>query len=518
MAEKSGFFNAIKIDDDYDRKYNAEDYSDNMAAIISNGVRRSGNDDLRVKIDGGSYKTVSEGGKFNVTVNAGRAWINGHWYYNDTTYTFTDITPTGRTDGVFVQLDSNQTVRAVKLVYKQGTNDAAPFATRSGNIYEIQLAKIQIESSRGQYNITVTDTRADKSVCGWITTPVGYDDFFATFEAGFSDKFNIWFNQQKYNLDNTPAGKIQKQIDNVIKDNGIACLRFDEVKRSEETPSHLRAMLVDNDKMFINYNSDGLSKNDGLISINEQFYYGEGRQKISVKTQSPYDVYVRGNCFEFDDGGTNDPVMIKITQPGEYKIDVNISGTLDFIPSNVTNCNFMCRPCVGLRFSGEYSSQYSNDITLTIGQNAIDIKATPTNNALNITKTIVIKIDDGILPAYVSMGLYFRRYSSVGNIPNPNMLWSIPKFDVTIEPVKLTRGIPQDLINMVATTPEGYEELKANDKIDPETAYFVSDGTNVILYLGEVKISTSKDTSLGAIQELLTGTKTSIIGQQGSVE
>ena len=77
MAEQSGFFNALKTESGYDRKYNANDYSSNMAAIIGNGVRRTSGNPLRVTAAGG----------MSISVQMGRAWIEGYWYFNDTTGT-----------------------------------------------------------------------------------------------------------------------------------------------------------------------------------------------------------------------------------------------------------------------------------------------------------------------------------------------------------------------------------------------------------------------------------------------
>ena len=55
--EHSGFFNAKLVDGIYDRLYNAEDYRGNLGAIISNGVRRSKDDDLKVQAVGGSIRS-----------------------------------------------------------------------------------------------------------------------------------------------------------------------------------------------------------------------------------------------------------------------------------------------------------------------------------------------------------------------------------------------------------------------------------------------------------------------------
>lgn len=188
MAEQSGFFNALKNSNGtYDVKYNANDYSNNMAAIISNGVRRSGDDDLAV---------VSAGG-LALKVKVGRAWINGRWYWNDAEYTAFSVPtpPTGdnsRIDRVILRLNTAIDGRSIKLAYLQGTpsgSPSAPALTRSGSIYEIALADIRVPAAATSINSSnITDQRANKDLCGWITTPVGYDDYFTSLD----NQFNSW--------------------------------------------------------------------------------------------------------------------------------------------------------------------------------------------------------------------------------------------------------------------------------------------------------------------------------------
>lgn len=198
MAIHSGFFNALSTGGTYDRVYNADDYCDNMGAIISNGVRRSGDNDLKVSAAGMVLK-----------VGIGRAWIQGHWLNNDTEYTVaTVIAPTGtnRKDGVFVRLDTNTSVRSMSIVYRTGTASAYPACVRSGGIYELMLAKIDVAA--GATNLTVTDTRSSKSLCGWVRSPVGYDDYFESLDAAFED----WFDAMKGQLSEDAAGNLQNQI------------------------------------------------------------------------------------------------------------------------------------------------------------------------------------------------------------------------------------------------------------------------------------------------------------------
>lgn len=169
MAQHSGFFDAIESDGSYDRTYSSADYCDNLATIIKNGVRYSSDNDLQV--------TAGVGMALNVAI--GRAWINGHYFYNDTVYTGLTIgtAPTGnqsRIDRVVVRLDTSLATRAASLMVIQGTPAASPIApalTRNDSIYDLCLAEITVPA--GATAITsamITDTRADGTVCGWASS------------------------------------------------------------------------------------------------------------------------------------------------------------------------------------------------------------------------------------------------------------------------------------------------------------------------------------------------------------
>lgn len=189
MAEKSGFFNALNVGGDYDRKYNANDYSDNLAVIISNGVLRSENDDLRVTASG-----------MVCTVGAGRAWIKGHYYYNDAPLSFAAVTaPAGgnRWDRIILQLDKSVGARAIRLRYVQGEVSNAPVRpepVRSGDIYELVLADIYVGTNAS--SVIVTDTRADEVLCGWVYSTSGDGSFFASLDKSF----NEWFEERRDTL------------------------------------------------------------------------------------------------------------------------------------------------------------------------------------------------------------------------------------------------------------------------------------------------------------------------------
>jgi len=187
--QKSGFFNAILSNGVYDRKYNANDYSDNLAVVISNGVLRTVNDDLKVTANG-----------MVLTVAAGRAWINGHYYLNDAPYSFAAVTaPTGGTryDRVFLRLNTDVSARSIELVYRAGTasnTPVKPAPVREGNIYEIVLADVFVGTNAT--NLTVTDTRGNADLCGWVYSTSGDNSFFTSLD----NNFEKWFSEKKDTL------------------------------------------------------------------------------------------------------------------------------------------------------------------------------------------------------------------------------------------------------------------------------------------------------------------------------
>lgn len=150
---------------------------------------RSGNDDLKVTATG-----------MIVTVGIGRAWIGGHYYLNDTAYSFAAVTPpTGGTryDRVFLRLNKNLAVRSVSLVYQQGTaadSPTKPAPVRDGNIYDIVLADIFVGTNAT--SVTVTDTRSDADLCGWVYSTAGDNSFFTSLD----NAFNTWFEEKKETL------------------------------------------------------------------------------------------------------------------------------------------------------------------------------------------------------------------------------------------------------------------------------------------------------------------------------
>ena len=187
--QTSGFFNAQKINGRYDREYNADHYSDNLAVIISDGVLRSSADDLKPTASG-----------MTVTIGIGRAWINGKWYKNDVPYSFTVPTaPTTnpRIDRVVLRYDNTREVRDISLKYLTGTasaNATPPAIMNTDTIKDLVICDIGIDVNSTKAE--VVDRRADKTVCGWVYSVKGDDDFFASLDGAF----DRWFVEKKDTL------------------------------------------------------------------------------------------------------------------------------------------------------------------------------------------------------------------------------------------------------------------------------------------------------------------------------
>lgn len=203
--ERSGFFDAYLVGEDYDRVYLAQHFAAYFASFINNGVFAEHADQLQVM----AMATP----QMQVTVRKGQGWINGYWYENtDELYLPIEVA-----DGVLHRIDSivlkyGTAERNMWCEVKKGvpavSNPVAPELIRNADYYELQLATVSIPAS--SINITqsqITDTRLNTEVCGWVTGVVDQIDtttLFAQFETYFQEfkdfyefEYSQWTEQQK---------------------------------------------------------------------------------------------------------------------------------------------------------------------------------------------------------------------------------------------------------------------------------------------------------------------------------
>ena len=130
-----------------------------------------------------------------VTVKAGKAWINGYFYNNTSDLSLTLATADGvlnRIDRIVVRWDLTNRVISVKAKSSSySASPSAPAVERDADIYELAIADVYVGA--GVTAITgssITDKRLDTTVCGVVAGLVDTIDttaFNAQLEAWFAE-------------------------------------------------------------------------------------------------------------------------------------------------------------------------------------------------------------------------------------------------------------------------------------------------------------------------------------------
>lgn len=226
MAEYSGFFDAHLKDGEYDRTYLAKDFARYFSSFIGNGIFGARLNELMV------YQ--QDNADMSIKISSGQAYINGYQYENDDELSLAIDVADGvlnRIDIVVLRWDNLE--RVIRLAVKKGSpavNPSVPIVQRDDDLYELKLAEVYVKA--GAINITqmsITDTRLDKNVCGLVTSVVNQIDttdlgvqlrsfietYAADYEAFIADlksehtaeidniieNFELWIQQEKEELD-----------------------------------------------------------------------------------------------------------------------------------------------------------------------------------------------------------------------------------------------------------------------------------------------------------------------------
>lgn len=177
--EKSSFFNSVS----HDRTYKAEDWAEYFASFIGNGIFPVPSTGLQVVAGSG----------MNVTVRAGKAWINGYFYQNTGDLTVQLATADGqlnRIDRIVVQWNlTNRTISTKVKSSGFSASPSAPAVQRDADIFELVLADVFVAA--GVTAITqsrITDQRLNTSLCGVVAAVVDQID-----TAAFNAQLQAWF-------------------------------------------------------------------------------------------------------------------------------------------------------------------------------------------------------------------------------------------------------------------------------------------------------------------------------------
>lgn len=152
-SEHSGFFNAQQTSGgEYDRTYDAEDFSNVFRQFLGNGImitdEEAEKNTVFDKTTCGGLRTEASGN--SIMYNDGWAFINGYWYHNSGG---TEITPPSSVTNFKLVLALDLLGRRVGTVFMQwdGTEDDLD-VTETEEIYEILLA-----TGTRQANGTITN-------------------------------------------------------------------------------------------------------------------------------------------------------------------------------------------------------------------------------------------------------------------------------------------------------------------------------------------------------------------------
>lgn len=203
MAYRSGFFNAKQnTDGSYDRTYDANDISNYLGGLVSDGVVQSSADALQVSVEQASMQ---------VQIRPGRAFLNNRWFTADSVITL----PLTRAHGTLsritvVALHFDETNREVVPVCIDGTLASSPVPPTLDKTY-LLLGLVKVPANPSNLSkITVSDSRK------FVHALVNYDFDQSVLQREYIKAFNAWFDEIKGQLGTDAAGNLQNQI-NTLK-------------------------------------------------------------------------------------------------------------------------------------------------------------------------------------------------------------------------------------------------------------------------------------------------------------
>lgn len=194
----SGFFNSVNGD----RVYNADQMSGIFEGLITDGVYESVGNKLAVQPNSG----------MTIQIATGRGWFARRWVDNTTPHLIAleaaDVT-LNRWAAVCIRVDTTEGVRNAVPYIKYGeyaTTPAKPTMTRTETVKEYCLAYVYIKARATAITAAdITDTRADVSLCGWVTGLIEQLNS-TTLWTQWTALFNEWFSGLQENINaNTEA-------------------------------------------------------------------------------------------------------------------------------------------------------------------------------------------------------------------------------------------------------------------------------------------------------------------------
>ncbi len=168
MAFSCGFFNSKGLD----RTYTAENFTEYLSSIICNGI---------LDTYGQNFKLTATDTGLKVMLGTGKAWIDGHYFVNDSRYTI-DLSSyqdesLPRYVAIAILLDVGESVRKVTLEITPGTPAENPtLPSLPTDEYKTRLLMYAVRLNPGATELSDRDWydyREDANVCGYCKCILG---------------------------------------------------------------------------------------------------------------------------------------------------------------------------------------------------------------------------------------------------------------------------------------------------------------------------------------------------------
>lgn len=221
MAEEFGFYDPVEITPDvWDREYNAEQFTKYFRALVTTGIMKGAEAELKVSANGSNMI---------VAIDAGVAFVVGQYYRNTASLPHTldtEVLGRSRIDRIVVRHDMAE--RKVTSFVKKGVASATPVApvlTQTANLYEISLAQVKVVGGQTYVNVAdVVDERGKDVICPWAGSNIlpnfddaGLAELVEKVDAGLVDATTTRKGITKLNNTLTSASTTEAATANVVK-------------------------------------------------------------------------------------------------------------------------------------------------------------------------------------------------------------------------------------------------------------------------------------------------------------
>ncbi len=358
MSFSFGFFNAKNMD----RAYTAEDFTGYLSSIICNGVFDTYGDCF----------SVTAGSGTNVIIGTGKAWIDGHYFINDTPYTL-DLTKyvdesLSRYVTIGISCDVSENVRACKLEVKSGTaatTPAIPVFEDTASKKHLTLAAVYLKG--GAKSITagnIRDMREDERKCGYVKCVLGkcrvsemlvavafmteqMNEMVGKIDTLQSTVDNLQLKVDDLTGDIVATGPLGKDIYYVLYSNGNLLIRGSGEMYNYD--------IDGNQSPFLNNNEiQTVVVSEGVTSIGENVFENcQNMQKITLPTTLTsigHAAFMQGDGYVSTVYGlTEITIPSGVTSIGGSAFWGSAIGSL-VIPESVTEIGkYACRDCAALK-------------------------------------------------------------------------------------------------------------------------------------------------------------------------